>query len=135
MVIRRLVILVCGSLGFWVLAAALAYLVWEDHRDLLLGYSATAFLLCLLPAVATMLWAHWALNQSPEHQLATILGGTGVRMFFVLGVGLLLTSQVAYFQRQGFWMWLLVFYLVILTLEMILVAGSRSKAGQQEATK
>ena len=133
--IRRLVVLVICSLAFWALAAGLAYLVWEEQRDVLLPHSGVAFLLCLVPAVATMLWSHWGLDQSPDQQLVSILGGTGVRMFFVLGAGLFLTSQVAFFQDRGFWMWLLVFYLFILTLEMLLLVGGRSKASLPEVTK
>jgi hypothetical protein len=131
-----LIVLVAGSLFFWAIAAGLAYLLWEDHRSVVLGFSATALALCLLPAMGTLLWAQWSLQRSPEQQLTAILGGTGLRMFLVLAAGFGLSRQVAYFQPGGFLIWLLVFYLFILALEMILLVGSRDSAGPgQQATK
>jgi hypothetical protein len=50
------------------------------------------------------------------------LGGTGVRMFFVLAGALLLYFLVPYFQNQKtFWMWVLISYLFTLALEMTLI--------------
>jgi hypothetical protein len=125
----RLLVLLLGSLAFWGVTAGAVYFLAEDHRDVVLGFSGTALVLCLVPAVGTMVWACWGLSRSAEHQLAAVLGGSGIRMFFVLGAGLLLTSQVPYFQPRSFWIWLLVFYLFILTLEMVLLAG-RQNASQ-----
>jgi hypothetical protein len=53
-----------------------------------------------------------------------VLGGTGLRLFFVLGAGLVLTGAVPYFQLQSFWVWVLVFYLFTLALEMLLAIRS-----------
>jgi hypothetical protein len=120
-VIRRVRILLVGSLVFWGLTAGLAYLVWEDQREVVVGYSVAALTLCLVPATATLVWILWNASPSPDQQMVAVLGGTGVRMFFVLGAGLVMTSQVAFFQRRSFWIWLLVYYLFTLTLEMILL--------------
>lgn len=122
---RRLGILLAGSLLFWGLTAGLAYLLWENQREVALGYSLTALALCLIPAAGTMLWIHWSAMNAPDQQLVTALGGTGIRMFFVLGVGWMLSSQVAFFGRQTFWIWLLLFYLFVLALEMILLVGRK----------
>jgi hypothetical protein len=89
-----------------------------------------AVALCLLPASATMLWAHWAYRRAPEQQLWMVLGGGGVRMGVVLGVGLGLYVLVPYFNDPGFWVWLLLFYLLTLALEVVLVV--RGQTGDDE---
>ena len=50
------------------------------------------WLLCLAPAVVTLLWGERALRQSADKQLVMILGGTGFRMAFVLLAGWRFTS-------------------------------------------
>jgi hypothetical protein len=122
---KRLGLLLAGSLTFWLLAAYPAHLRWGDSAVV---YSAVALLLCLVPTTATLLWAGWALEQSAEQQLGVVLGGTGVRMIFVLGLALVLHYSVPYFQQQSFWVWILVFYLVTLTLEMVLIVRDRQAA-------
>jgi hypothetical protein len=117
---KRVITLIGGSLLAWALLAYPARHLWGDSA---LVYSAVAVALCLVPTAATMLWAGWALRQSPEQQLVMVLGGTGVRMGVVLGAGLVLTSFVPFFGQQSFWLWLLLFYLITLTLEMVLVVG------------
>src|SRR5262249_42028894 len=117
-----------SSLLAWAVLAYPARLWWGDTA---LVYSAVAVALCLLPTAATMLWASWAFRQSPEQQLIMLLGGAGVRMSVVLGAGLILTSCVPFFGQQSFWLWLLVFYLVTLTLEMVLVVGGRPASDGQ----
>jgi hypothetical protein len=126
---KRVVTLVIGTLALW---AAAAYPGWLLGGEEALALSAVALTLCLVPTTATLLWAEWATRQSPEQQLTMVLGGTGVRMGLVLGVGLLLYTLVPFFGKQSFWVWLLVFYLFTLALEMVLVVRSRSAAeGQQ----
>jgi hypothetical protein len=105
-----------------------AYVIWGETAPV---YGAVALALCLVPTAATLLWAGWALDQSPEQQLGLVLGGTGVRMVFVLGAGLLLNSFVPYFQRQGFWLWILGFYLLTLFLEMVLIVTGRPAASER----
>jgi hypothetical protein len=125
---KQVTVLIGGSLLAWAVLAYPARLWWGDAA---LVYSAVAVALCLVPTAATMLWAGWALRESPEQQLVMLLGGTGVRMGVVLGAGLILTSFVPYFGRQSFWLWLLVFYLITLTLEVVLVVGGRPASDGQ----
>jgi len=120
---RRLAILVGGALLLWLAVLFPAYQLGGDEAIFL---SAVALALCLIPAVATMAWALRA-DTSPESQLLMILGGTGVRMGIVLGGGLLLTRLLPEHFPGAFWIWLVVFYLFILGLEMtLLVRGSKT---------
>jgi len=116
-VTRRLQLLVGGSLGLWL---AVSYPAWRLGGLEMLAYSAAALLLCLLPTVATLLLAIKAERQSPQNVLLMLLGGTGIRMFVVLGVGLLvcLTLEV---NVVAYWLWMLVFYLATLALEVTLL--------------
>jgi hypothetical protein len=80
-----------------------------------------------VPTVLTYLWSAWGLKQGPDMQLITVLGGTGVRMFFVLGVGLLLSLSAGFLRdhQLTFWMWVLIFYLATLALEMTLIVKAQ----------
>ena len=125
--IRRLATLLGGSFAFWVLLAIPGSYVWGESA---LVCSALAAALCLVPTALTLAWASWASNQSPDQQLVMILGGTGVRMFLVLGSALALYYTVPYLSdRLGFWVWVLVFYLFTLALEMALVLSGRAATG------
>jgi hypothetical protein len=135
-VIRNLGILAAAAVAFWASLVGLAYLTWDRlfadsglSYETVLGFSITALLLCLVPACLTMLWLGWGPSKTPEQQVATILGGTGVRMFVVLGVCLLLTETVPYYQRPGFLIWVLLFYLFTLALEIVLLLRGRRTAG------
>src|SRR5258708_30885265 len=89
-------------------------------------YSLSAVLICLIPTAGTLYWGMRAVQGPPEQQLMVVMGGTGIRMLFVLLVGLALYKLVPYYQTyQGFWIWLLVFYLFILALEMILLLSGQ----------
>jgi hypothetical protein len=123
---RRLGLLTAGSLALWLAVSYPARLLGGESAVV---YSAVAVALCLAPTLATLAWAGWALDQSPEQQLLMLLGGTGVRMGVVLGAGLALYTFVPYFQESGFWVWLLVFYLFTLALEMALLVAGRAAAG------
>lgn len=127
--IWRLFLLFVGSAVFWLLVALPARMLGGGDAAML--YSGTALLLCLLPTAATLVWTEYALRHSPEQQLVAVLGGTGVRMAVVLGTGLALTSLVPFFGQQSFWLWLLVFYLMTLTLEMVLVVKRQPASGEQ----
>ena len=120
---KRVGLLVAITLTAWALLAYPAQLRWGETA---LVYSATAMGLCLLPTAATLLWAGWAGRQSPDQQLVMVLGGTGLRMGLVLGVGLALYSLVPYFGRQSFWVWIVVFYLLTLGVEVVLVVRDRT---------
>src|SRR5262249_9520169 len=120
---RRLALLLGGSLALWLLAALPARAVWGDVAVI---HSGTAVLLCLVPAAATLLWADRAASPGPHHQFFALLGGTRVRLFVVLAGALALQQWVPYFGEQpGFWVWLLLFYFATLALELTLVLARR----------
>jgi hypothetical protein len=126
---KRVATLIIGTLALWVAAAYPAWLLGGEEA---LAHSAVALILCIVPTTATLLWAEWTTRQSPEQQLTMVLGGTGIRLGLVMGVGLLLYTLVPFFGKQSFWIWLLIFYLFTLALEMVLVVRSWSAAeGQQ----
>jgi hypothetical protein len=122
--IRRLLLLLSGSLAFWVLAGIPARLL--GGGDAALAYSGTALLLCLIPAAITLAWADRALRGSIDQQLVLVLGGTGLRMVTVLGAAWGLYAWVPYYHGStGFWIWVLAAYLFTLALEMTLVLAGR----------
>src|SRR5262249_36747094 len=108
---KRVGLLVAGTLLVWAVVADPARVFWGDVA---IGYSAVAVVLCLLPAAATLLWAGWVSRHSPEQELLMVLGGTGVRMFVVLGVALVLFLFVPFFGEPSFLLWLSAFYLLTL---------------------
>ena len=126
---KRVGVLIGGTILAWAVAAYPAHLLGGDAG---LVYTVVAVGLCLVPTALTLLWAEWANQQSPEQQLTMVLGGTGIRMGIVMGVGLLLYVLVPYFQQPGFWLWLLVFYLFTLALEIVLVVSGRSAVERQQ---
>ncbi|HEX4591689.1 MAG TPA: F0F1 ATP synthase subunit A [Gemmataceae bacterium] len=114
---RRLVILIGGSLVFWVIVAALSRMAWGNPAVI---YSAAASVLCLVPAAITLAGATWAASQPADKQAVAILSGTGVRLAVALGGGFALTEWVPYFRQEGppsLWAFIGVFYLVTLALE------------------
>lgn len=122
--IRRLLFLVGGCAVFWLLVGLPArHLGGGDAAVVFLG---TGLLLCLAPGLVTLIGGEWALRQSADKQLILILGGSGVRMAFVLLTGWTLYLWAPYYQRQtGFLIWLIVGYLFTLALDVsLLLAGS-----------
>jgi F0F1-type ATP synthase assembly protein I len=122
-------LLLGGSLAFWVLLAVPARLIWGDQVAVEGG---VACLICTLPALATSMWIFRTRNQRPAQQMAAILGGTGLRMFGVLFVALALYFLVPWLQDVAFWIWLLVFYMFTLALEMTLVLKNQSDVVQEK---
>jgi hypothetical protein len=110
--------LVGGTAGLW-LAAALP--AWYCLGEVALLHASLAAALCLVPIVATLGWACRAGQRSPMHQLIVVFGGTGLRMAFVLGGGLANFFLVPGCRVAAFWIWVLVFYLATLVLEVGLV--------------
>ena len=107
-------------MALWVLLYFPARYVWGQEAAV---YSLVAAGLCLVPTSLTLAWATRKVGRSADQQMLLVLAGIGVRMTFVLGVGLALSLAVPYFQQQSFWVWLLVFYLFTLGLEMVLLRG------------
>src|SRR5262245_3721221 len=100
------------------LGLALAYPAWLLGGESALIQEATALGLCMIPAVATSLWRAQSATASPEMQLMAVLGGSGVRLAVVLGCGVLLYWNLRDTYTDSFWIWLLVFYLFTLGLEV-----------------
>lgn len=120
---KRVGILVAVVLAAWGLVAVPSRHLWGDWT---LGYSAAAALLCLAPAMATLAWAGWAMQRAPDQLLIMVLGGTGVRLFVVAVGALALQTSIPFFQEhEGFWAWLLLFYLLTLTAEMWLILSGQ----------
>jgi hypothetical protein len=106
------------GVGLWLVLLAPA---WWWYGELALIQSGVALALSLVPAVATLIWADRVWKNSPEMQLLAALGGSGVRMAIVLGVGACLYFQYPETFSAAFLVWLLIFYLVFLALEMTLL--------------
>ncbi len=125
--IGRLLFLVGGSAAFWLLVGLPArHLGGGDPAIVVLG---TALLLCLVPGIVTLVWGERALRQSADKQLILVLGGTGVRLAFVLLAGWMLYLWAPYYQRQnGFLIWLIVGYLFTLALDVTLLLVARPEA-------
>jgi len=126
-VIRRLLLLFGGCAAFWLLVGLPARRL--GGGDAALVFLGTALLLCLVPAIVTLVWGEWALRQAPDKQLILVLGGGGVRMAFVLLSGWVLYLWAPYYQRQaGFLIWLLVGYLFTLTVDIALLVSREAQA-------
>jgi hypothetical protein len=126
-VIRTVALLVGGTAGLWVVAAYPAYLLGGEEA---LVYSGVAAALCLLPMTATLVWAGRALGSKPEQALLAVMGGTGLRLVFVIGVAVALYVAAPYFHGRGFLIWVVGFYLVTLALEMGLLLARHGEAGR-----
>jgi F0F1-type ATP synthase membrane subunit c/vacuolar-type H+-ATPase subunit K len=111
---KNLAILVGAPLALW---GALLYPSWRLWGDEAILHSCVALALCLVPAVVTFV-AIQQLTMTADTRLLATLGATGIRMGIVLGVGLLLHTEKPETFSAGFLYWLLVFYLVILGLEV-----------------
>ena len=108
--------------------AVVTYPAGQFWGSEVLVQSGAAMLLCLVPAVLSLALSQHALRQSPEWQLLAFLGGTGLRMVVVLGVGFLLFHVVPALRGDGFWVWLIVFYLATLAGELWLLVAGKSLA-------
>jgi hypothetical protein len=117
-VTRSVVLLAGGTLLFWLATAYPAYLLGGED---MVALSAAAAVICLIPTAATLVWSHRTRQSAPEVQLVAALGGTGVRILVVIALGLVLYQSLDFFHRRSFWIWVIVHYLVTLTLEMGLI--------------
>jgi hypothetical protein len=124
---KSLTLLLTGSLGFWILVVYPAHLLWGEPAVL---FSAVAGLLCLVPAALTLVWCQWAFRGAPEQQLLAVMGGTGVRLLFVIGLGMTLYLSLPEFHHAAFWLWVVLFYLLTLALEIGIVVARGSAPGR-----
>ncbi len=132
---RSVLYLFAGCAAFWLLTTLPARMLGGGNAAV--ACSGTAMLLCFGPAALTLAWATWALQRDAQKQLLLVIGGGGIRMFFVLVAGLLLTQMVPFYQERPreFLFWLLAAYLFTLALEIVLMlAGRASPRGVQAKT-
>jgi len=128
---RNLGILVVGTVGLWLLVMVPARLVWGDRVILQSGVAA---ILCLVPMALTMVWCGLAQGGSPEMQLAAVMGGTAFRMLLVVGVAVVLFKTVEPLSDPGFMIWVVLFYLGTLTMEILLVLRQRAAASRSQSS-
>jgi hypothetical protein len=110
--------LLFGSLALWLLLAVPAWLLAGEQTLL---DTAVACGLCLVPMTATLLWCQWAFAHAPEQQLLSVLGGTSIRLFVAIAGGIGLFHAVPALHRPAFLLWVIVFYLATLALEIVVV--------------
>jgi hypothetical protein len=128
-VTRTLALLILGSVAFWLVLSYPARLLWGESA---LMFSGVACLLCLLPAVATLFWCLKKSRTAPQQVVLAVMGGMGLRMFFVLGVGMVLFHAIPELHYQRFWVWVVVFYLYTLMLEVTLVLKRQAAVAQSK---
>jgi hypothetical protein len=125
---RQLLKLIVGSAVIWLLVVLPLRAFTSDEAETfrITAYSATAFLLCLLPMAGTLLWGQHVSEGSPEQQMLLFFGGTGLRIFSVLLGGWALAQVVPFYRHQSFWLWLAAAYCCTLAIEVTLMVMDRS---------
>lgn len=124
---RRLALLVGSCLALW-LVSAYPTSLWGGEQAVV--FSAVAMGICLVPTALTLGLALWAGRSDPAQQALFVLAGTGIRMMLVLLATLILNTNFPYFQSFGFLVWVLVYYLFTLTLEVSLLIAARPAADE-----
>ena len=115
---RRLALLVLGCLSAW---GALAYPAWlVGGKDGVLQ-SAVAAGVCLVPAALSLLWGRRALRRGPEQVFLLLTGGLVLRIALVFAAAIVLSIVVPGLRHREFWLWIVIFYLVTLALDMALL--------------
>ncbi|HKI31292.1 MAG TPA: hypothetical protein VKA46_05460 [Gemmataceae bacterium] len=128
--IKGLLYLVVGTVAFWGLVTFPARLLWPEAPTF--DWSTAAAGLCLVPTALTLVWTSRAYKGRPEQQLLAVMGGTAVRLVVVIAGGMILFLSVERFQKQRFWIFVIVYYLFTLALEMTLIVRGTA-AGQVPA--
>lgn len=124
--------LIGGAAAVWAPAVLAARILMGERAAV---YCTAAMLICLAPALVTLGWAFQTMKYRPAQSFAVIASGTGVRMTFVLGAGLILNQTVPYFEHISFWCWLAGFYLLMLSLETLLVRRLTPSGSVQDAPR
>src|SRR5262245_13938725 len=99
---KRVVRLAAGGMGVWLILLAPAWLWLGDNAVL---QSSVALAICLIPAVATMIWATRAWKHAPDMQRLAALGGSGIRLGATLGAGAFLYFRYPETFTAAFWGW------------------------------
>ena len=113
-----------GALLFAGISLGIGYGVAGD--DIVVQGSA-AFGLTFVPAAFTLAWVLFSFRSAPELQLLASLGGSGLRMAIALGGGFFLTNTQPQTFGNPFWSWLILYYLVLLAVEITLVVRQAPK--------
>jgi hypothetical protein len=129
-VIKPLLWLVGGTVAFWGLLTYPAGLLWP--HDATFEWSTAAAVICLVPTALTLAWTRWAYTGKAEQQLLAVMGGTAVRMVVVLAAGMVLFLNVETFKYQRFWIFVIVYYLFTLAVEMVLIVRATAAAEQAQ---
>jgi hypothetical protein len=122
--IRPLTVLVSGVLGAWFLTVGCALTL--RRGDLLLP-TLVAALICLFPAVLTLVWALHSRPQSPVARMPLIVFSSLVRMSLTAAGGMAAYLLIETCDTVAFLMALLGFYMLALALETHLLAGQAGK--------
>jgi hypothetical protein len=115
---QRFLLLLAGGVTIWLLVAWPVYALAGESGLL---HSGVAAALCLALVAATFLWSELTVGGTPEEQLTAVFGGMGIRMAGVLIVAFALHQTVPALHEDAFLIWIVVFYLVTLALEIILI--------------
>jgi len=121
---RHLKLFLFGAAAFWAVAA---YPALRFGGTAAFVYTLVSLGLCATPTVVVAWWCGRTPQRTAGERLFLMLGGTGLRMGLVLGIGLALYLAVPYFQHLSFWVWLLVFYLYLLGLEIYLILADQKE--------
>ena len=122
--IRKLGLFATVTLASWLIVCVMVRSFIGDDSALA---CAVAFGICWVPAFLTFAWSAWALERgAPEQRLAAILGGGGIRMLAVGGTAIFLNERYAFLNSAGFPGWVLGFFLLLLTLEIVLLLSTLS---------
>ena len=120
--IAKASLLIAAGLAFILLAGLPARYLAGDQAMI---FCLTATLLCLVPGVLTVIWIGATSRQDPQQASLKLLGASGLRMFVVLSVAVLLYFQTPWFQGQdSFLFWVVGAYLYLLAVEVLLTVRS-----------
>jgi hypothetical protein len=127
----RGVALLIASTGIaWILAEVPARAWWGVAATY---YSGAAALLCAVPAVITLFASARELDKSPQWQLVVVVGGMALRIVFVVGMGIAICYLMPYFNEHRFWLWVIFFYWITLTVEVVLLVNRTGAAPRRAA--
>jgi hypothetical protein len=122
--IRPLAVLVSGVLGAWLLTVGCALLL--RRGDLVLP-TLVAALICLIPAVLTLVWALRARPPSAAARLQLLVFGSLIRMSLTAAGGMAAYLLIERCETVAFLVALLGFYMLALALETRLLASQSGK--------
>jgi len=118
-VIARMSLLIAAGLAFTLLAGLPARFLVGDQA---MFFCLSATFLCLIPGVLTILWIGPPSRQDAGQASLKLLGASGLRMFVVLSVAVLLYYQSPWFQGEdSFLFWVVGAYLFLLAVEVLLI--------------